>query len=382
MTASIARQARSIESTRPYAWILSPAIDLIFCCGGLLWLLFALQFCLRHGTTPAAGQEAGALQALVVAGTILFANPHSAATLMRLYGEPETRKQLWVCSYPGAAAAILIGAACILNAQVLGIFARVYLILIIHHVLAQVRGIALIYCYKRNYPLNWQQKRSLSLLLNSIVCLAILRQFTDSVWYQSTFNSVDLPSWQFLPYWVIAFPAVAAAAAGGQLIYQSLQRWSGEGSMMPFPAVFLLSTMVIAFSLGKEMFGGLWLFVPAFFHGSQYLVVTTAYNIKAHIHSVKSEPRARCNADPTCEPPNFHNIARSLTTGQNLTYWGSLLMIGTLIFGGVPVLLYRFGIDPSVSVPTVFVVVNLHHFLADHSLWRMRNAKVRELLVS
>lgn len=378
MTTSLARAATPVKNRTSYEWILSPAIDLLFCCGGLLWLIFAihlcLRACLRDGTVDLSGDNAGSIQVLIAAGTILLANPHSAATLMRLYGERETRKQLWVCSYIGAAGAILVGAACVLSSQALGFFARIYLILIVHHVLAQVRGIALIYCYKRNYVLNAGQKQSLSWLINSIICLAVMRQFTDSAWHQTSFNSLEIPSLQFLPYWTVTIPAIAAMASGGRLILQSFRRWQSDGSVVPLPAVFLICTIVVAFSLGREMFGGLWLFVPAFFHGSQYLVVTTAYNLKSHIGSLAADDRA--------DPPNFHNISRSLLTTHNLTYWGSLLVIGMSLFGGIPAVLYSVGVASTISLPAVFIAVNLHHFLADHSLWRMRDPKVRHLLVA
>src|ERR1700733_1530906 len=75
-------------------WILSPTIDLLFACGGILWIAYAF---ILSGITPdpiGAGMLAAALWWIAKLGMIVFSWGHQPATLWRVYLSPRTRKSV------------------------------------------------------------------------------------------------------------------------------------------------------------------------------------------------------------------------------------------------------------------------------------------------
>jgi hypothetical protein len=57
-------------------------------------------------------------------------------------------------------------------------------------------------------------------------------------------------------------------------------------------------------------------------------------------------------------------------------------VIGIFIYGGLPGLLQDFGFDYKVAFATIFCVINFHHFLIDAAIWRLRDPRVRNLLIA
>src|SRR5262245_59495387 len=74
-----------------FGWILHPAIDLLFCCGGLVWLLFAFHY---FFVAPSHNETlVSALSLLVILGTHVLSETHTSATLFRAYRTRETRER-------------------------------------------------------------------------------------------------------------------------------------------------------------------------------------------------------------------------------------------------------------------------------------------------
>jgi hypothetical protein len=48
----------------------------------------------------------------------------------------------------------------------------------------------------------------------------------------------------------------------------------------------------------------------------------------------------------------------------------------------LPGLLQDFGFDYKVAFATIFCVINFHHFLIDAAIWRLRDPRVRNLLIA
>src|SRR5262249_23760525 len=78
-------------TTKVNGWILNPAIDLIFCCGGIVWLLLGLHYLLVN--VIHVPQLEQILPLIAIAGTHAFGESHTMATLVRIYRSEESRRQ-------------------------------------------------------------------------------------------------------------------------------------------------------------------------------------------------------------------------------------------------------------------------------------------------
>jgi hypothetical protein len=346
-------------------WILHPAIDLLFCCGGLFWLLVAVHY--MFGWTVAANNSgiAPAVLLTMIAGLVL-ADTHNAATLVRLYGDSDIRKSLPHVAYTGAAAFLVLAVLCMQNGAVLGIALRVYFIFIAQHLTAQVYGISLIYCAKRKYLMTPNHRLSLQRTLQWLAIFAAVRFFADGGTGRSVFVGIAMPAWGTLPAWAMLFASLPLLFYGILFLRNTVLKARLDGQTLPFPAILLIFTTVFLFTAAPAIFDVIALYVPAFFHGAQYLVVTTSVRLKQTGVDL-SDSRI--------------SVLSALLKGANLEYWGILLCLAISLYVIVPGACTRFGISFSVAFASIFAAVNLHHFLADSAIWKLRNPQVRKHLI-
>jgi hypothetical protein len=128
-----------------------------------------------------------------------------------------------------------------------------------------------------------------------------------------------------------------------------------------------VATAISVFVLSRDILGVLWLYVPALFHAAQYLVVTTSCRLK-ELCAERGIPARQAT--------------KLAFTQENIEYWALLLFIGIALYVALPAGLTRLGIPFVTAFAAVFSAVNLHHFLADHAIWRMRDPALRKILVA
>jgi Na+/glutamate symporter len=145
-----------------------------------------------------------------------------------------------------------------------------------------------------------------------------------------------------------------------------LKKRIAEGENLPLPAAILLLTTIMLFTTAATELKVIWLYVPAFFHGVQYLVVTTSVRLKQSGADLSRGGRS---------------VVLLLFEDSNLRYWGSLLGIAACLYLLVPLICTVFGVNFQVAFASVFVAVSLHHFLADSAIWKIRDPQVRKLLI-
>jgi hypothetical protein len=180
-------------STQPFGWILHPTIDMLFCCGGLVWVFFGIHYFLVG--PEAQGTEAHVLVVVGVVITNLLGNSHTSATLVRIYQTRETRNQFSFFTYWVAGACALLAFAGFFVEGMAPIFVKIYVLWVIQHYTSQTYGIALIYCFKRGYYLSAFEKRVFWLLMYGTAYYAILRQFTYRDWGTQHFIYQQVPFW-------------------------------------------------------------------------------------------------------------------------------------------------------------------------------------------
>jgi hypothetical protein len=99
--------------------------------------------------------------------------------------------------------------------------------------------------------------------------------------------------------------------------------------------------------------------VPAFFHGSQYVLVSAAVHIRERGLPVWS-PGTIC------------------TAGK---YLSAVTALGAFLYVVLPKICVYAGIPYGVSAASTFAAANFHHFLSDRAIWRLRDPAMRAYIV-
>jgi hypothetical protein len=349
----------------PYKWIVHPAVDIFLCCGGAVWLHFT-----AHYFFAAPMSKIAVLQALAifsVLGTHMLGETHIAATLTRIYGSARSRQKFQTYTLGMMFVFAMLGVAGLVFPNITPLLAKAYLLLIAQHFTAQTYGIVLLYCYKSGYQLSMNDKFVLRWLLNITALLAIVRQFTYRQYNGTGFLAQPVPFWGPLPesvvYSVNALLLVLIMAFAGML---AKNVWRNR-QLMPLPAVLTLVTGVAIFAVGRDQSGIIFLYAPAFYHGSQYVALSLAYYLK---------DRGLPADIPAWE------ISKACIQPVALKYMGLLLLVASAIYIALPRLLEEFGIKYTVAFATIFLVFNLHHFVTDMAIWKMRDPETKKLLVT
>ncbi len=350
-------------------YIVGPVFDLLFVCGGFTALLTLLYFWppLRHILGPSADQYSGAL---LFAGTYLLSQPHLGASLRRLYGEPENfAKHRHVAVALPLLMLVSLLAALRFFGPVLTMecLTRVYMIFIVHHVLAQSYGIALMYCGRSAFVMKPFERQLFKVILYLAVAVAVIGQYTGGYDFSLATGAVaasshsvglDLPL-VFLQVAIAALLVLVLCFANTQL-----QRGALGEKIMPLPAVTVMLVSLVAVVLSQAVDNNFWIFIPAFFHASQYLAVVLAYKWKDYkLSQAKSENKLK----------TIIAFAASELHGY--------FLIGLTLSVAVPCLLFVFGLRVVDPFKLMFLLVSLHHFATDACLWKLRQPRVQERLV-
>ena len=137
--------------------------------------------------------------------------------------------------------------------------------------------------------------------------------------------------------------------------------------MLPAPVILMLATILALGLTNKPVNSLLWLYVPALFHASQYLAVSLMYHLREQ--KLPEETDAR-------------EIAKQVRDWPAINYLGKAVLIGCSIYIVLPHIISLVGLagyDQAIGL--VFVVVNYHQMLTDAAIWRLRDERVRKLLI-
>jgi len=347
-----------------YGWILHPVVDILFCCGGLVWLFFLAQF---FGFEPAhMSKSVQMLMALASLGYIALAETHVMATLERVYKKDNFEKFAPYTKWAAAGCALLAVLG-VFFPTLVPIYLKVYLLFVAQHFTAQTFGLTLLYCAKRNYFFSTREKFALSSLLQSTMCVAMLRQLTYRDYSVGSLLGFNLPDWSGMPeiFCQLAFAVVAVSAVS--LLCVILRKWHANKQAFPVPAALVLFTGVAVFLVDNKISQYLWLYVPAFFHGSQYIAISLGLHIKE-----KGLP----------EGMSARQIGELITEPVALRYLGMLLVAALCFFQVLPFVAGLFGLNAVAVAASTFAAIHFHHFLTDSAIWKLRDPDVRKLLVA
>jgi len=357
-------QAKAAEAA-PYGWILSPSIDLMFCCGGALWLVYFVAVVGQHLKLTAFTDNT--IYWTWIVALYLFGNTHSIATLARVYDSKYKNQTLIRLTTISGLIAISLGVWGLTNGSVLIFFTKFLQAWYYQHFYAQLYGVALIYCIKRRYFLNQWEKKILSWMLQAASWFVILRIFTyPEFGVMSLFGNV-VPFWGPLPTWMLCTCQLALQALTLAFVGVVVRKYLVEKKVFPLPALLTTLTGVVLFVLLQKQFEGAMgafpILIGFIFHNAQYLAITASYYLKER-------------GAPTSD------LLKALWGRHGRYYLAMVMAWGFLLSIMIPETMSWFGTPLAIASLTTWMVLNVHHYFIDGYIWRLRDPVVQKMLIS
>jgi tetratricopeptide (TPR) repeat protein len=350
-------------------WLFGPIPDLLLGCGVGYAIVLAL-LCV-FGAEVRQGLAPGFLPFL----TVLIGAPHYGATLLRVYERREDRRAYALFS---VWATLLLAALFVVSTRSVwlgSLVLTVYITWSPWHYTGQNYGLAVMFLRRRGVALDATTKRYLysSFLLSyAATFLAIHSQapganYTPPLYIADSYRviSLGIPNTIGGP---LFYGALAAYCVTLLIAVARLLRRASLGAIAP--ALLLAITQALWFSIPVAMrrfgllsslepfapqYAGWYFFWAALGHSIQYVWVTSYF-------------------------------ARNTTRFPGLpAYLAKALFAGTAIWG-LPALLFAPGLLGRIPYDAglgalIAAVVNLHHFVLDGAIWKLRDGRIARILV-
>lgn len=367
-------KAVTLEKAKPYPWIVNPWFDFLFVYGGMLWGVFAVHYFVfgwnNLDTQMTNSKEAFAIGTIVIMlgilGQHLFADTHTIATYMRIYATPESRKTFRLYAYYLPWLSLTLFAMACIWKEAAGTVVYLHMMWVFQHYVGQCFGVALIYCYKRGYYMSNFEREIFRWFMHSLSFAIITRILCYREYSPYVYWAVEVPFWG-LPRWLNDLGNVLFVVMTILFVGVVLRKWHRDGMMMPFPSICqVLTVAAIGWSVGMAS-SMIWAYGPNFFHGSQYLAISLGFYIKE-----KGLPEGMLSKD----------VFKNWFSPRSMRYWAYVIVAGMFIYVFVPHFMMYFGLTFGLVATVIQACVNFHHFVSDAAIWRLRDARCRDVLIS
>ncbi len=349
----------SVSSIPRSLWIYNPALDLIVGCGA--WSAPLLLFAYSAGASNTLSWS------IAFYGLALFFNyPHYMATLYRAYHRAEDFRKYRIFTVHITAVVALTLLLSHLWFRALPYVFTLYLTWSPWHYSGQNYGLFIMFARRAGAKLSALERRALySAFLLSYAILFL--SFHTGPSSDPLFISLGLPgkvsSVALLP---LALGFVAVSAFG-------LSRLVGQVGWKPLlPSLTLFSTQFIWFLVPTILSVAEKMQVPqnrystgvlAVMHSAQYIWITSYYARR------EATGESKANEEKDGWRP--------------LAYFGVLIVGGIALFVPGPWLASRvFHSDFSTSFLIFTSLVNIHHFILDGAIWKLRDGRIAALLLN
>lgn len=340
--------------------IFSPLVDLLI-LGGVSILCFGLCQAIDF-VTPYFKLNNLGIQ-IVFFLSLLINQPHYSATYYRVYRSwAETKRYAVVAIWLPLLLAGTAVASFLAPDTVAGWFCKAYFLTVSYHYAGQTYGIALIFAHKAGITVNRLVKVSLGLPVYSSAALYLVGD--EVITGRRYFMNVQLPIIGF-PLWMYLLALFFLVLGVGAYIAMSFYLAS-QNKKLPLIAHIVVLTQLLWFTLGMrlELFTAL---VPMF-HCLQYLLITTYFRFQELV---------KAGQMPAMPGLSFFK------SGQFWRYYTMLIVLGLLFFNGVPNLLtFLKAGSADFAYAVVYSFVNLHHFLLDGEIWKLRKPDIGKALLT
>lgn len=345
----IATGVPEVAATRP-RWIAGPWLDLVIGCGGWSLPLLAVAYTL-------SGEAARAWSGAFYTLALVCNYPHYMATVYRAYGQPADRAAHRLYTVWGTLLLIGLGVAAHVNAALLPWLFTAYVMWSPWHYSGQNYGLLMMFVKRAGLDVTPGERRQLraAFVASYLLLLAVFNEGASS---DPLVLSLGLP--REVTRVVGAAALLVFVVAGGWGLSRLWRR--GDWRAMAAPATLYVTQ-------------GLWFVVPTAVAWTTGLAVPqTRYSsgILAVMHS----------AQYLWVTQYFARREQGLDWAAH-RYWIAVLIGGVALFLPVPWLAsYGARLDFTTSMLIVTAVVNLHHFMIDGVVWKLRDKRVASTLTA
>ncbi|MFY9532273.1 MAG: tetratricopeptide repeat protein [Candidatus Acidiferrales bacterium] len=346
-------QAETIPRTTASPWIYGPWLDLIVGCGAWSAPLLLISAVLQDSRTHAWAVTFYAL-------AFVFNYPHFMATVYRAYHTREEFQRYRIFT-------VHITLLLVLTAVVLhGWFRLVPWIFTLYicwspwHYTGQNFGLLMMFVRRSGAAVDAVERRLLQLAFVASYVMLLVGFETDAS-SDPLILSLGLPSKASLAARLLLG---AAFLILGMLVFARLVRRSGPRTALAPGLLFLsqflwfvLPTLVELYSKGQIPQTRYSSGVLAILHSTQYLWITSYY--------AQREAKAAGNSG-----------------WRMWSYFGTLFAGGVALFVPAPWIVSAvFHYDFTTSFLIFTALVNIHHFILDGAIWKLRDSRIASLLI-
>lgn len=353
----------------PSRWLFGPIPDLFLGCG----LLYAAVFLLFGMAGPQL--RSLDLDMPLRLGVILFSMPHYGATLLRVYEQRQERRSYAIFSVWTTLLVAALFVVGVYNVLIASLLVTVYLTWSPWHYTGQNYGLAVMFLRRRGVDLTPTLKRWVyaSFVLSFVLTFLVMHGSAAPGYDPFSYEGSEVA---FLPLGIPAtIGTLLVSTVGGAYLVATavaafvLLRRSGFRAIAPVAALALTQALWFSVPFAVRYFGWhtgidpidkhsviadyiLLIFVG---HGIQYLWVTAYY-------------------------------ARAAQRWRGIgNYWLKTLACGTAIWT-LPVAFFaadgigKLSFDGGMAL-LVAAGVNIHHFILDGAIWKLRNSRIASVLI-
>ncbi|HTC95554.1 MAG TPA: tetratricopeptide repeat protein [Terriglobales bacterium] len=338
------------------SWLYAPALDLIVGCGAWSAPLLLVTYLLSQSSTLN-------LAIVFYALALLFNYPHFMATIYRAYGTREDFSKYRIFTVHITALLILTAILTHASFNLLPWVFTIYINWSPWHYSGQNYGLLMMFARRNGANPTTAERRALyGAFLISYLMLLI--SFHTGPSQASLVLSLGIPAQ--ISYWSRMACGVIFAGLGGFAFYWLIRQTSVRAMLAPltlFSTQILWFVMphILEFSYGwkrpQTLYSG---GVLAIMHSTQYLWVTSYY---------------------------ARREAKTLEGGQR--DWSMWKYFATLVAGGIALFIpgpwlvsYIFRYDITTSLMIFTALVNIHHFILDGAIWKLRDGRIAALLLN
>jgi hypothetical protein len=286
------------------------------------------------------------LRAEHVPAILLLGNfAHFAASTVRLYATPRAIRR-WpalTLGFPVACLLIFTGVLAFADWLVRYVFA-VFLVWSPYHYAAQTYGLAAMYAYRSDCPLDDRDKRLLRAACLLPFLLALLRPQGGIGVTLRHLGVAGPPALETMRFGLSATLSALALAAPLAILLLLRRR----GRALPLISFGLIAVNAIWWTAFNYINAFFW---AALFHGVQYLAIAAIFHVR----------------ERTRRPGN----QRGWLFHAGVFYGASVALAYTL-FVLWPDTYVWLGYEQLVTAQLVVAIINIHHFVVDAYVWRLR----------
>jgi hypothetical protein len=273
---------------------------------------------------------------------------HFAASTVRLYTKPGATAALPFLSMMFPLVAFAVLTVCMVYPDDFGhAFNSLYLTWSPFHYAAQAYGLAVMYSYRSGCLLEKADKRLLWWV--SMVPFFYAFMYADDVGVRWLAPGLWDLAYLKAPRTMYALSYVFYALGFAAPVLLYLKVWMGKkAAPMPLIAVMAIIANTIWFFVLAPLQAFTW---ATLFHGIQYLAIIIIFHVK----------------DQMARPENRHRVLYHV-----VTFYLLCLCLAYALFQCVPMAYKLAGFGNPESVLLVAAAINIHHFIVDAYIWRLK----------